>query len=275
MSRARRVSGGAVVKTASEICDDHFLEALSSDLLGGVWQLDAPCFELAEDLADLGCVVQGENEVALEETQSRGHLHKVIVLKVVPVELATVIWRVEVEERLWAIKMRQKLLVRQTLNLYTRQAFVGLFDEFWNTLRVEAGRLHDMALVAEPQNQARVAVLQEIEMASRTLYVGQCCGIRVLQQFMPFAAYDDEAEITDQFLEMLLADTEEIHDLAVQIVQDLNRRRFFVKEHLGSPGEDLNVRRMFGEDRNDVPGERTFAANVAEGPDHGGFWRWR
>ena len=67
------------------------------------------------------------------------------------------------------------------------------------------------------------------------------------EQVEPRPAHEHEAEIPDELLVMLLADPEEVHDLAVEIVQDLDLRRLLAEEHLRAARECLDVRRVLRE----------------------------
>jgi hypothetical protein len=61
---------------------------------------------------------------------------------------------------------------------------------------------------------------------------------------------------------MQLADAEEIHDLAVQVIQHFDRRGLLVKEHLCATRECLNVGRVFRKYLNDPFCETVFPSNV-------------
>jgi hypothetical protein len=61
---------------------------------------------------------------------------------------------------------------------------------------------------------------------------------------------------------MVLAHAEEIHDLAVLIVQDFHFGRRLVEEHLRTPGERFDVSRMLWEYRNEPLRKRTLSSYV-------------
>lgn len=51
---------------------------------------------------------------------------------------------------------------------------------------------------------------------------------------------------------VLLADTEEIDDLAVKVVEDFHARRFLVKKHLCAARKSLDIGLVFGENLDDI-----------------------
>ncbi len=58
-----------------------------------------------------------------------------------------------------------------------------------------------------------------------------------LQQVKPLATHEKKAEIPEQFLMMQLADAEEVHNLAIQVIQDFHFGWLLAEEHLSASGE--------------------------------------
>jgi hypothetical protein len=67
---------------------------------------------------------------------------------------------------------------------------------------------------------------------------------------------------------MQLADSKERHYVAIQIVDDFDRRGLFVKEHLRAAREHFDIRLVFGEDRDDLVGNSVFAADIGDRTFH-------
>jgi hypothetical protein len=87
---------------------------------------------------------------------------------------------------------------------------------------------------------------------------------RSLEKIEPGTAHENEAEVSKQFLIVLLADSVEIHDLAIQIVQNFDIGRLFTKENLTASSKCLDVRRMFRKNRNHPHGQAVFSAHVGK-----------
>jgi hypothetical protein len=65
-----------------------------------------------------------------------------------------------------------------------------------------------------------------------------------------------------------LADPEKVHHVAVQVVQYLNLRRLFVKEHLRASGECLDIGGVRRKDFDDLFRDSVLAAYVGERANH-------
>jgi len=138
------------------------------------------------------------------------------------VECPVPVRRVEIEERLRTIIPLEDFFIRQTFDLYSRESLVGFFDQSREVRRIEVGRLDDGVTVILVANQASVRILLQVEETRGSLDIGQCFGHLRLQKLKPLAADEAESQIPNEFLMVRLADTEEIHDFAVHVVQHLN-----------------------------------------------------
>jgi hypothetical protein len=61
---------------------------------------------------------------------------------------------------------------------------------------------------------------------------------------------------------MLLADAEEVHHLAVEIVQNLDLRRLFAEKNLSASGKWLDIGCVFRKHLDDLLGNSTLAADI-------------
>src|SRR5258708_2682990 len=86
--------------------------------------------------------------------------------------------------------------------------------------------------------------------------------IRDLEQLEPGTAHQHVFQVSNQLVRVLLADTEEVHDLAIEVVQNLDCGWFFVKKNLGSAAEYLDIGRMLGKHRDDLFSEAGLPADV-------------
>jgi hypothetical protein len=251
-----------------EVCDQHFAIAATGDFLSGVKEVDLPESELLENSMHFRNVVQGEDEFGFQARKALCHLFEVRCGEIVAIETQAEIGRVEVEEGIWPIESLEHFFIREVFNLHPREALVRRFDDFREALRIQSRRLRNMALVVQTADQSSVAVLQEIQVASRALDIGEQCRIGRLEQFVPSAAHKHEAKIAKQFLIMLLADAEEVHHLAIEVIQYFDFGRVFAEEHLRPSSERLDVCRVFRKDVDDLLRNRALAADVRQRSDH-------
>src|SRR5579863_4782054 len=112
--------------------------------MGGVMKINGVHLESLEQSAHLRQVIQAQHKFALESRESFRHFQEVLALEVVPVELARVVRRIEIEQGRWAVVVVKNLFVRKALNLNARQAAVGLLDQFRYPIRVEPWGLNDV-----------------------------------------------------------------------------------------------------------------------------------
>lgn len=61
---------------------------------------------------------------------------------------------------------------------------------------------------------------------------------------------------------MRLTDAVEIDDLIIEVIQDLDFRRFFFEQNLGSSSERLDIRRVFRKYFYDLLGETIFSSYI-------------
>jgi hypothetical protein len=119
-----------------------------------------------------------------------------------------------------------------------------------------------VTLVVQIADQSGVAVFQQIQVTRCALDISERCRIGRFQEFMPPAAYQYEAEISEQFFVMLLADAEEVHHLAIEIVQYFDLRRVLAEENLRAAGKRFNICFVFRKYRDNLIGNRTLTADV-------------
>ena len=251
-----------------EIRYKNFFVTATGQLLCGVGKFDLTELELLEDSPHLGNVIQRKNKLGLQSSQARRHGLEVSRREIVPIELQSEIRRVEVEKSLRPVKANEQLFVREILNLHPCKSHVRLFDDLRKAIWIQSGWLRNVTFIVQAADQSRIAVFQQIQVARCALDVGERFRIGRLEKLMPFPTHEHKAEIAEQFFVMLLAYPEEIHHLAVEIVQDLYLRRLFVEEDLCAARERLNVGCVFREDGDDLPRYRSFAADVGQRSDH-------
>src|ERR1035437_6954584 len=143
-----------------------------------------------------------------------------------------------------------------------------VFNELGKVLRIESGGLDHMPVVVWMADEACERTFQEIHEPRRPLDIGERCRIGRLQEIEHLSADHPEVEVANQLLVMLAADTEEVHDFPVQVVENFYLGRLLGKEHLGSSGEIFAIRPVYRKERNHPLGQRPFPANVREWSNH-------
>lgn len=193
---------------------------------------------------------------------------KVALCEIELVQLAVPIWRIQVKECPGPIVAFENFLVWQALDLYPLQSLVGFFKELWKAAYVETRRPDDVIVVRRAADQPRKGVFLQIKESCCTLDVCQRFRVLRLEQRKPLSAHKAESQIAQQFSMMGLTNPEEISDLAVQVIEHLHGRWFFVKEHLRSAGKRLGIRRVLRERLNDLFGESLLSSDVGKGTCH-------
>ena len=97
-----------------------------------------------------------------------------------------------------------------------------VFNELGKVLRIESRRLDHVPMVVWVADEACEGAFQEVHAPCCSLDVGEDRRISRLQKIKHLSADHPEVKISNQLLIMLPADTKEIHDLPVQVVQHLN-----------------------------------------------------
>ncbi|HEV8414591.1 MAG TPA: hypothetical protein VGQ49_13430 [Bryobacteraceae bacterium] len=232
-----------------------------------------------EEFSHPGHVVQRENELALQVAELFRKIREVIVSEIESVQRTAPVRRIQIEQRGSPVKPFEDIGVRQTLNLNPLKSLVCIFKELGKASGIETRRSNNGVTVSSVTNQACESVFLEIEKAGGALDIGQCVGVFGLEECEPFPADEDELEIPEKFLMMALADPKEVHHVAVQVVQDLDGGRVFVKEHLRAASKRFNVRRVLRKDLDDLRGDAILPSYICERSDHcrwfenGGPWR--
>jgi hypothetical protein len=85
-----------------------------------------------------------------------------------------------------------------------------------------------------------------------TLDIGHGRRVSGSQYLKPLAAHKAKPKVPQQLFIMGLTNAEEVHDLAVEIVQYLDLRRLLPKKHLSSPGKRFDKGRVPGEGLNNL-----------------------
>src|ERR1035437_8081893 len=143
-----------------------------------------------------------------------------------------------------------------------------VFNELGKVLKVESRRLDYMPVVVWVQDEACEGTFQEIHEPRRPLNIRERRRVGRLQEIEHLSADYPAVKIPKQLLIMLAADTEEVHDLPVQVIQHFDLGGFLMEEHLRTSGERFDIRRVLGKERNHPRGQRPFPANVREWSNH-------
>jgi hypothetical protein len=139
---------------------------------------------------------------------------------------------------------------------------MSVFKELREFVEIESRRLDYVPVIVGMSHEARKGILEKIEVPRRPLNIRQGRRVSCLLKVKRFATHESETQIPNEFLVMELAHAEEIHDLAVKIVQDFDGGGFFVKEHLRAARERLDVGRVFRKYLNDPLCETVFPSYI-------------
>src|SRR5579883_536067 len=245
-----------------EVHDEDFAVPSPGMLLCGVRELDALHPEAMEDFSHFRHVIQGEQELPSDGPKNLGEALKVLRFEVVVVQLLPEIWRIEKEECRRAVKVVDDLFVRKLLNLNAGKSFMGVVNDLRELFWVESRGMDHVPVIRRAAHETREGVLEDIEVSGCPLDIREVFWIGLAKKVELAAAYDRESETANEFLVMVLADPEEVHDLMVEVVQNLDLRTRLVKEHLRPACEGLNVGLVLRQELDDALRERAFSSDV-------------
>ena len=245
-----------------EVRDEYFAVFAARVLLCGVGQFHGPDREAVEQGPHFRRVIQREHELPAKFAKTLLERLEICGREVVSVQLPCEVRRVEVKKRGRAIKSFKNFFVGQTLDLHSCQSLMGVFKERREFVEIEPRLLNHMPVIGGVSYQTRKGILEDIEVPRRPLDVRQCRRVGGLLEIKRFATHESETEIPDQLFVMQLAGAEEIHELAIQIVQHFDDGGLLVEEHLCAARECLDVGRVFRKYLNDPLCETVFPSNV-------------
>src|SRR5258708_35973350 len=111
-----------------------------------------------------------------------------------------------------------------------------IFNELGKAFQVESRRLDHVAVIDRMPDEARKAVLQEIQVPRGPLDVRQDWRIGRAEKIEPLAAHEHRAEIPTESVLMLLAAAVEIDDLPVKAVAACHVYRLLAEDRLRPAG---------------------------------------
>jgi len=129
-----------------------------------------------------------------------------------------------------------------------------VFKELWKAAHIETRGPHYVVVICRVADETGERILLQIQESGGALDVREAARILKLHQFEPFAAHETESQLAQQLLVMQLADSEEIHNLAVKIVEDFHARWFLMEENLSAAGKGFDVGRVLRKYFNDPLG---------------------
>ena len=143
-----------------------------------------------------------------------------------------------------------------------------VFNELGKVLGIESRRLDHVPMVVGVADEACEGTFQEIHVPCRSLDVGEGRRISRLQKIKHLSADHPEVKIPNQLLIMLPADTEEVNDLPIQVIQYFYLGRLLGEEYLCTSGHRFTIRGMGRKERDYPLGKRAFPTNVRERSNH-------
>ena len=138
-----------------EIRDQDLTVAAAGSLLSGVGELDALNEEAAEEVADLGNVVQRQDELAVKLSETFCEFLEVCRCEIVAVEVSAEIRGIQVKKGGRTVVPPKDFFIRQAFDLHSFQSLMGIFKELGKTLEVESRRLDHVPVVIRMADKAR------------------------------------------------------------------------------------------------------------------------
>lgn len=124
------------------------------------------------------------------------------------------------------------------------------------------GRASSRGTKRLPRDLAGESMMLQVEEPCGALDVGE--GFRA-SHFLPFEHLprtERPFELTHEFFQVVLHDTVERHKVAIDVVEDFNRRGLGThKVERGATGKDFNVAFVWREERDKTVGQAAFAAH--------------
>ena len=148
----------------------------------------------------------------------------------------------------------------QPLDVGAGQAQVRCAELLFDAQQVHRGRVGVGAPGLGLDLAAEALVLQVVE-PRRALHVRQRLGRRVLEPLEHFAAGNRPLELSDELFQMVLHDTVQVDQIAVDVVDDLHLGRGAQEVQGGAAGKHLDVALVRWEARDEPVGESAFAAD--------------
>jgi hypothetical protein len=137
---------------------------------------------------------------------------------------------------------------------------MGLSEKFRESFGVVIGAVLNGCGKVAPHNHASVAVFLEEKETGGSLHIGERLWRRFLEQVEPAAARNGEAKISHEFFMVLLANSQKIKDVFIEVIQQLHFRWLLMKEHLRPATEWFTVTGVLRDERDDFAGDAIFTA---------------
>jgi len=165
----------------------------------------------------------------------------VLLREVVPVILEIVVWRIAEEEGLQRVPVSKAHPEVQSINICALEAFCDLLD------LLEAG----------PEDVWRVFMRLPLECPRGAIVAAEAAAHNVVEVHSPLhsilrrrliepfpieaSAVEDQLEALDKLLPPVPDHEEQVHQIAVDVVVDLDQARRLVEQHVGCAPKGLHV----------------------------------
>jgi hypothetical protein len=116
-----------------------------------------------------------------------------------------------------------------------------VFEQARQGAGIEIRSARHPVAVSPIANESPVRNLLQVEEAGCPFNVREQLRVLLLEEREPPAAYEGEPQIPDKLLMVALADSKEVHDIPVDVIQDFHRRWLLVEKHLCTTREYLSV----------------------------------
>lgn len=210
---------------------------------------------------DVRVVIDADHHLPLAAPHEVGHTLVVLEGEIHPIALGLPVRRVHVEKGVRPVIPLGTVQPGQILDVDAGQALPGGREVLFDPQQVDGRRRRGRA-ERLPGHLATEGMVLQVEEARSALDVSQGFGPGHLLPLKDLAAGKGPFELAHELLEVVLHHPVEAHQVAVNVVQHLGRRRHRAEEEERSAaGKHLDVALMGREQRDKTVGQAALAAH--------------
>ncbi len=228
--------------------------------------LDVQCKyrQAGEHFPDIWMVINADHRPALDVSHQAGHLDILLPFKRNAVALGLPVRRIHVKEGVGAIVAAQAFLPGEVLDVGAGEAQVGSGQALLDPAEVDHRRGGGRAEILAIDLAAKGVMLQVIE-ARCALDIGEGFRLGVLVPLEDLPAADRPLELPDKLFEVVLDNAIQVHQLAVDVVDDFGLSRDLPEEKQGrSATKDFDIAVVGREQREEPIGKTTLATEPGD-----------
>ncbi|MCY1305963.1 hypothetical protein D9M70_557950 [compost metagenome] len=177
---------------------------------------------VAEHPTDIGVVVEADDGLALDFPNQLGHLLVLLEAERHPVAFGLPVRRVAIKQSVRPVVTTDALGPAQVLDVGVAQTQVSSGERLFDPQQIEAGRLGGGCTVALAVHPPAERTLLQIVEPGRPLNISQGLRSGLLQPPEHLTATQRPLELADELLQVVLYDSVQIDQVAVDVVEHLN-----------------------------------------------------